>query len=543
MPIDQTRHAGKPHWNYDSDEVEGDAIADLIGIGGDEIQVTSEKGVANGYASLDSSGLVPSTQLFGSDVRIRRTATEMLTFDDGAGGGIATVMAGTDAKLGLGTTPTHLRLTAIHVATNAPSGQLNMVGGSVIGKGTATVADRVHGTLMHCSDAASVVNKTITGAVNNGSGLIRITATSHTFVTGDKIAVYAVGGTTEANGAWTVTVIDANTFDLQGSTFTNAYTSGGTATNRPMMYGFFSVVAPTFDRGGLTGTAQFGDDVSNYAAYNGSATQAKSTDCFYIGHNTAFGAGQAEFFTGFNCDAYLQLSAFRFSGRITGAASSSCAIYDCVNAVIETDAFVMLAPNNGVFAARNAAGSANLPMFKLNTSNQLEITPTTKIVSGAGVIQLILGDVATDATNKVARFSGAHYTNSEEPIALVCASATSGSNSVLVGGGVGQCNAATDIIFYSATNNTTTAGTERFRIGGTTPAVTVADAVNIVVGTTTGTKYGTATTQKQAWWNATPVVQPTAVADAAGGGTIDAEARTALNALLARMRTIGLIAT
>ena len=34
-----------------------------------------------------------------------------------------------------------------------------------------------------------------------------------------------------------------------------------------------------------------------------------------------------------------------------------------------------------------------------------------------------------------------------------------------------------------------------------------------------------------------------AVADAAGGATIDAEARTALNALLARLRTHGLIAT
>lgn len=37
--------------------------------------------------------------------------------------------------------------------------------------------------------------------------------------------------------------------------------------------------------------------------------------------------------------------------------------------------------------------------------------------------------------------------------------------------------------------------------------------------------------------------QGAAVADASGGATVDAEARTALNALLARMRTHGLIAT
>lgn len=66
---------------------------------------------------------------------------------------------------------------------------------------------------------------------------------------------------------------------------------------------------------------------------------------------------------------------------------------------------------------------------------------------------------------------------------------------------------------------------------------------NCVLSATTGTKWGTATTQKQSWFNAVPVVQALAVADAAGGATIDAEARTALNALLARMRTYGLIAT
>lgn len=72
--------------------------------------------------------------------------------------------------------------------------------------------------------------KAITGAADNGSGLIRITATGHTFATGDFITITGVGGTTEANAVnWRISVITANTFDLQGSTFTNAYTSGGTA--------------------------------------------------------------------------------------------------------------------------------------------------------------------------------------------------------------------------------------------------------------------------------------------------------------------------
>lgn len=70
---------------------------------------------------------------------------------------------------------------------------------------------------------------TITGAANNGSGLIRLTvASTSTFATGQKKIVAGVVGTTEANGRWTITVVDGTHIDLQGSAFTNSYTSGGT---------------------------------------------------------------------------------------------------------------------------------------------------------------------------------------------------------------------------------------------------------------------------------------------------------------------------
>lgn len=69
----------------------------------------------------------------------------------------------------------------------------------------------------------------ISGAANNGAGLIRLTVSSTAaYTTGAQLAVNGIVGTVEANGPWTVTVIDATHFDLQGSTFTNAYVSGGT---------------------------------------------------------------------------------------------------------------------------------------------------------------------------------------------------------------------------------------------------------------------------------------------------------------------------
>lgn len=53
----------------------------------------------------------------------------------------------------------------------------------------------------------------------------------------------------------------------------------------------------------------------------------------------------------------------------------------------------------------------------------------------------------------------------------------------------------------------TAAANEVMRLDSTTH--TLADAINMAFGTTTGTKIGTATSQKLSLWNATPIVQPT----------------------------------
>lgn len=69
----------------------------------------------------------------------------------------------------------------------------------------------------------------VTGAVNNGSGLIRLTVTSHNYTTGDTVNVANVGGVPNATGQWILTVVDSNHIDLVGSTFAGAYVSGGTS--------------------------------------------------------------------------------------------------------------------------------------------------------------------------------------------------------------------------------------------------------------------------------------------------------------------------
>ena len=66
----------------------------------------------------------------------------------------------------------------------------------------------------------------ITGA-SNASPIV-ISSTAHGLSTGDAISVSGVAGNTAANGVFTVTKVDDNSFSLNGTTGNAAYTSGGT---------------------------------------------------------------------------------------------------------------------------------------------------------------------------------------------------------------------------------------------------------------------------------------------------------------------------
>jgi hypothetical protein len=102
----------------------------------------------------------------------------------------------------------------------------------------------------------------ISAVADNGAGLIRITLATHPYATGDRVNVLGVGGVTAALGRWTITVINSTTIDLQGSTFSGTYTSGGTVNtgiNARDGYGVkvtnseAMVLADVFDFGHTTG--------------------------------------------------------------------------------------------------------------------------------------------------------------------------------------------------------------------------------------------------------------------------------------------------
>jgi hypothetical protein len=80
--------------------------------------------------------------------------------------------------------------------------------------------------------ATRAIVMNVTGAAAGTGGVVRLTVdTTQQVLTNDTVIVANIGGTTEANGTWLCTVIDATHIELQGSVFVHALTSGGTATD------------------------------------------------------------------------------------------------------------------------------------------------------------------------------------------------------------------------------------------------------------------------------------------------------------------------
>lgn len=138
-----------------------------------------------------------------------------------------------------GTSNHLIRLTVVGTTlATGDSVQVAGVGGvpNAIGIFTVTKIDADHIDLQNSIFAGTYTSGGtvdrllhITGAANNGSGLIRLTtAVAHAYLNADEVNVTGVGGVPNATGQWLVTVVDTTHIDLVGSTFAGTYTTGGT---------------------------------------------------------------------------------------------------------------------------------------------------------------------------------------------------------------------------------------------------------------------------------------------------------------------------
>jgi len=100
--------------------------------------------------------------------------------------------------------------------------------------GATNFSEPIQKPLWERDSAGSVA---ITNAAPNtstpGDPYVRITTgTAHGFTSGQMVLVFGIVGLTDdVNDQWSVSVVDANNFDLKGCTATGTYSSGGTASS------------------------------------------------------------------------------------------------------------------------------------------------------------------------------------------------------------------------------------------------------------------------------------------------------------------------
>jgi len=119
-------------------------------------------------------------------------------------------------------------------------------------------------------------------------------------------------------------------------------------------------------------------------------------------------------------------------------------------------------------------------------------TRTLTVIGSVGN-QFVGSQSQSNDTAKYATYAGSHYHNAEQDVAGLVVLSDGTNNTVYLGGGIGECNAATVLAFITDVNDAETVGTERMRITsagkvgiGTTAPGAMLQVHSAALGTTAG---------------------------------------------------------
>lgn len=202
------------------------------------------------------------------------------------------------------------------------------------------------------------------------------------------------------------------------------------------------------------------------------------------------------------------------------------------------------------FTAAGATGTTSTNLV-FSTSPTL-VTPTLGVASATTINKVTLTTPATGSTLTIA--DGKTLTSSNT---LTFTGTDASSVAFSTGGTVAYV--ADKLSVFAATTSAELAGVISDETGsgalmfGTAPTITtsltMADAANIIINATTGTKFGTAITQKIGFWNATPVIQSTgwAMSNVTTDKVLDANSTTideladVVGTLIDQLKTYGIL--
>lgn len=132
----------------------------------------------------------------------------------------------------------------------------------------------------------------------------------------------------------------------------------------------------------------------------------------------------------------------------------------------------------GVIEPMRMLANGNVGIGTASPSSLLDVAYS----GSAGKMTVLLGaneggsSTRTNNNEKAARIGLIHYTNAEEPVGMLSASADSGLSQLSIGGGTSLFNAVEELRFYTAADTTTPTGTR---------VITIDKSQNVGIGTTT----------------------------------------------------------
>lgn len=228
---------------------------------------------------------------------------------------------------------------------------------------------------------------TVSGAADNGSGLIRVTTATNTVATGDKVFCYGFNGTNgnQAYGIWTATSIDTTHIDLQSSTYSGiaGVTTGSCEFPAALKRQGYSAASTTVGKWAINANiaATFRGDVIDTWTFT---TRLDETFAMVrCGDDTAGGCdwiwdsgGAAKYRTNIGVAAAMRNMRFFFRGTSvnhatvsTNASGSNMGYFWMANAVAGGDIFANYTDFTNIGDATNAAWtltSEASSMFSLN---------------------------------------------------------------------------------------------------------------------------------------------------------------------------------
>jgi hypothetical protein len=498
-------------------------------------QNTSEKGVANGYASLDSGGKIPVAQLPSSIMEYQGTwdastnSSPTLANGTGSAGDVYRVsVAGT--ALGL---TFEVGDYIIYNGTTWEKSDTTDAVATVAGRTghvTLTSTDVGLGNVDNTSNAteraatASLTNKDLTSATNTFPTLNQNTSgtaagLSATLVVGSGgTGVTTLTGLVKGNGTSAMSAAVAGTdFIAPGGaagtpsslTLTNATglpVSGITASTSTAL-GVGSIELGHASDTSLTRSAAGVLAVEGVDLVNLSSNQTLTTKTISAGTYTG-------------AQVVASSSYFAFHNQTDRTTN-----FERCDLGFNSNQFVLNMTSGGT-GARRPIVIQNGCTFTVDNFNSTSGTVrVSNATAGVGV-------AAFGVTSTYTNSSGLTYSALINP--TMSQTGTGGYTTLLINTTETSNTGSGAKLLIDAQ----LAGSSKFSVSNA-GSITLADAANLAVGTSTGTKIGTATTQKLGFWNASPAAQPTAVADATDAASVI----TQVNALLSRLRTIGLIAT